>query len=348
MSLSLTHIALFICSSQVLASAIVYFCNGLDYTRFIVALGTLIVVSCMALQSIRHRLIAEGLLDDKTAPTQLSLSDLRRIVPHKLVIVLAMYFFAYGLRQGQYSEIAGIHSSVSTALIMTAIFCAIFYFSDKISLAFLCRTTPLIMLSGFLLVPLQNVKLSVFSVVLIASSMTLMRLIASLIMYDLAKRFDIPVVVCMGALGSTQIFSVWGDEVGSVASGLSLDPAVQSYVILAGVVITIFIATLIMFSESSLTARWGLSEADPDHVTHETAEHLALQKRCDELSLSAHLSPREDEILRLYAAGKTAREIQHELIIAEGTVKAHTRHIYEKMGITSKKELMALVQHQAE
>ena len=46
--------------------------------------------------------------------------------------------------------------------------------------------------------------------------------------------------------------------------------------------------------------------------------------------------------MALLAEGKTGRVIQQELFIAEGTFKAHTRHIYEKMGINSRKELFEL------
>ena len=48
-------------------------------------------------------------------------------------------------------------------------------------------------------------------------------------------------------------------------------------------------------------------------------------------------------VARLLAEGKTGRVIQQELFIAEGTFKAHTRHIYEKMGINSRKELFELL-----
>ena len=48
-------------------------------------------------------------------------------------------------------------------------------------------------------------------------------------------------------------------------------------------------------------------------------------------------------MLRLLAEGKTGRVIQQELFIAEGTFKAHTRHIYEKMSINTRKELFDLL-----
>ena len=66
-------------------------------------------------------------------------------------------------------------------------------------------------------------------------------------------------------------------------------------------------------------------------------------ERVEELSRTYRLSPREQEVLALLAEGKTGRVIQQELFIAEGTFKAHTRHIYEKMGINSRKELFELL-----
>ncbi|MDX1415335.1 MAG: LuxR C-terminal-related transcriptional regulator [Candidatus Promineifilaceae bacterium] len=48
------------------------------------------------------------------------------------------------------------------------------------------------------------------------------------------------------------------------------------------------------------------------------------------------LSPREMELLRLVAAGKSNREIAAELFIALGTVKSHLHHIYQKLGVDSR------------
>ena len=42
------------------------------------------------------------------------------------------------------------------------------------------------------------------------------------------------------------------------------------------------------------------------------------------------------------ARGMTNPQIEKELFIASGTLKAHIQHIYVKMGVHSKKELAAL------
>jgi DNA-binding CsgD family transcriptional regulator len=57
------------------------------------------------------------------------------------------------------------------------------------------------------------------------------------------------------------------------------------------------------------------------------------------LGLSA-LSPREREVARLAADGRTAREIAERLFISERTVETHLANVYAKLGLHSKVELV--------
>lgn len=52
------------------------------------------------------------------------------------------------------------------------------------------------------------------------------------------------------------------------------------------------------------------------------------------------LTQREAEIMTLYAKGRSAARIQEELFLSRGTVNTHLRHIYQKMGIHSKQDLL--------
>jgi len=52
------------------------------------------------------------------------------------------------------------------------------------------------------------------------------------------------------------------------------------------------------------------------------------------------LSDREMEVVRLITQGRSKREVGERLFVSENTVKAHVKHIYTKMGIHNKRELL--------
>lgn len=54
------------------------------------------------------------------------------------------------------------------------------------------------------------------------------------------------------------------------------------------------------------------------------------------------LTPREQEVLRLLAQGKTNKEIAQALIISERTVKFHVRSVFARLGATNRTEAVAL------
>jgi len=53
------------------------------------------------------------------------------------------------------------------------------------------------------------------------------------------------------------------------------------------------------------------------------------------------LTSREEEILKRMTAGLTNQEIADELVISAETVKKHTSHIYQKLGVHSRTEAAA-------
>jgi len=53
------------------------------------------------------------------------------------------------------------------------------------------------------------------------------------------------------------------------------------------------------------------------------------------------LTAREIELLRLVAAGLSNQEIAEKLVIAVGTVKAHTASIYGKLDVRSRTQAVA-------
>ena len=61
---------------------------------------------------------------------------------------------------------------------------------------------------------------------------------------------------------------------------------------------------------------------------------------CRLISEEFRLSEREHEVLRLLARGNSANGIATKLVISPHTVNTHIRHIYDKVGIHKRSELI--------
>ena len=78
------------------------------------------------------------------------------------------------------------------------------------------------------------------------------------------------------------------------------------------------------------------------HISEERA--LTVDERCEVLSQQKGLTKRETEVLHLLARGRTGVFIQHELCVSYNTIKAHVKHIYQKLDVHTHQELIDLVE----
>lgn len=85
------------------------------------------------------------------------------------------------------------------------------------------------------------------------------------------------------------------------------------------------------------------AEPTPELVIEQHYRH-----KCAEATRTYNLTPREGEILFFLVKGRNARHIADQLYVAERTVKTHTYHIYQKMGIHSQQELIDIVEQQGD
>jgi DNA-binding NarL/FixJ family response regulator len=83
---------------------------------------------------------------------------------------------------------------------------------------------------------------------------------------------------------------------------------------------------------------------DDEPEIYSSLEEALLQK-CRALAQAHNLSSREEEVLDRLVAGYNLRTIASELVISENTAKAHTKHIYQKLGIHTRQELVNYFRH---
>lgn len=84
-------------------------------------------------------------------------------------------------------------------------------------------------------------------------------------------------------------------------------------------------------------------QAAPNSPAQAPTTHADLVgQRCEKLAQEYGLTRREGEILGLLVRGRSKAHIAEAFIISENTVRGHVKHIYAKLGIHNKQELLDL------
>lgn len=165
--------------------------------------------------------------------------------------------------------------------------------------------------------------------------------IVFLFLCDISERFGVSALLLFGIEESLLLVGWVGREGALLFDGSGLfggtGPAIGAVVAIAAIVT---VAALVL-NEREIGERWGI--AFMGKRPPEENERTRLTRRCAAVAEARRLTPREREVMELLAQGKSLSGVAHELIIAEGTAKAHTRHIYEKLGINTRQELLDLL-----
>ena len=214
-------------------------------------------------------------------------------------------------------------------------------FSSRLPLSTLYRAPAVLICCGLLIVPLFGIGGSVAGSFCTALGVMLFNALVLLFLCDIAKRFGVSALLLFG-IEETLLLVSWAGRGAAEAldrQGLfgTLGPAVGSVAAVA----VIAIVTLLVLNKREIDERWGLAFLGKRAA--EDDEHGRIAHRCAEVAARGRLTPREGEVLELLAQGKSLSGVASELIIAEGTAKAHTRHIYEKLGINTRQELLDLL-----
>lgn len=140
-------------------------------------------------------------------------------------------------------------------------------------------------------------------------------------------------LICLGLAAATLL------------SYLHVDPALFGAFKLE-VMMVILVIVVVLLALTPGAKVWSLAFAGAD----ELAEVLGVDpeevyvQRCDAISEKFGLTPRESETLRYLGRGHGSAYIAKEFVVAESTVRSHTKSIYRKLGVNSREELLALIE----
>ena len=203
------------------------------------------------------------------------------------------------------------------------------------------------MIAAFLILPFLTDSQGFIATVAVNGGYTCLELMVWTVLFETARRRkEDPVRIVgqgrllmaaaafVGVLVCTTL-GHWGavaDGVGGIAAN--------------AVVYALTIVTVLVVDEPRSRGSWNLIE-DSFHRKPEpvgVAGHIGIPERCRILADAHGLTPREYDVLVFLATGRSAPYIAGELDIATSTVNYHVRHIYEKLGVTSKQQTIDLVE----
>lgn len=164
---------------------------------------------------------------------------------------------------------------------------------------------------------------------------TILALVVYLIRYQNSDYYLLSLGVVIGAMLGSFIGLVLFRLVGQTPNPALLPPAFIVFLLLFALVVAMY-----LMNAANLKTRWGMTTIDDA----EQQVGLTFEQSCLVLAEQQRLTKRECEIVVLMARGKDKQAIAEKLFISEGTVKVHARNIYQKLGIHSKQELIALVE----
>ena len=105
------------------------------------------------------------------------------------------------------------------------------------------------------------------------------------------------------------------------------------------IVFVLMLCALLATSTHNLRTGWGMVAPGESDV-----ELSRFDRHCMMIAKEYRLTEREAEVFSYIAQGFPRKYICEKLVVADGTVKAHTRSIYQKLDIHSRQDAMKLIE----
>ena len=269
-------------------------------------------------------------------------------VPWKIILLMACAGFVSGFAGSllvSADGIGAVHRIAATALfgaLLLALFVARRGSFDVRLFAWIALPVAL---ASFVAIPVLGTVAGMAVSFLVKFSYVAFALFVLLVLANMVWRHDIP---------SARVFAfARASSEGAMFAGILLRRALQAsgaldnqatmWLITILGLVGIVGCVVLWHSERSVTADWGAMGVDPASGLHVPSARETLLARCDELAGAHGLTPRESEVLALLAQGREPAQVEQELFLSHNTLKTHLRHLYAKLDVHTREELVAAV-----
>ena len=281
----------------------------------------------------------------------------------RLAAGIAVYSLTVGVIQSVFLEAmpSPYHASVlvhhgSEVLLAVVMLAWVTVFKRGLDFSRTWRVILILMATALIFEPYLDPAFLSYLLSLVRTAQTFLIVFLFLALADVARHglYHPMAVFSLGWIAYALPFAIGkgaGDELAALGSGASL--------VMAAIVWLLVIVTLFVLDEASMGNRLVFTELndegdDDTHAKRMGAMQQALNEqddanrlhadilalRCAALADTYGLTPREREILELLARGRSKTHIAEAFLISENTVRGHVKHIYAKLDVHGKQELV--------
>lgn len=275
---------------------------------------------------------------------------------------IAVYSFTVGVIQSMplaqlasTGVVAIVAKHAGEIVVALALLAWVVAFKRGLSFGRIWNLVLVLMATALIFTPYLEDVLSGYLFTFVGVAQTFVIIILFLALADIARHSSYqPITVfAAGWLAYTLPFSL-GDILGESLQAITPDASMA----MAAIVWLLVIVTLLFFDESSAGKRLIFTELNDEGDEDTPAKRFGAQQealneekaadmlslRCTALAKELKLTPREHEILELMARGRSKTYIAEAFFISENTVRGHVKHLYAKLGVHSKQELVDRVE----
>ena len=323
--------AVFTYAASVLAAqALCFFLEDNPFDKLLIVLA---VLACLSLVTYFRALDTAESNSDMAGRT-----EGKAAIPWKIVVPVAMYSFAYG-----YVSQTGIggmeYASVLPAL---AVVLLVLFYTRKFSLSIIFKFAIPLMMAGFLIVSIFGEQASSHTLTVFRMGFAALEMMMVMATCIIVFTTGASAIWLFCLMRSVQFFMRHFGA--NFSTSPFFDAMPEAHLVTEIVIVALCLAASVpIFTEKNLLSPWGASLGDNGNSAMADMTEERVKAKIFALEKSSDLTDRETEVVHLTVKGLTNYQIATRICVAEGTVKAHLSHIYQKTGVKSRKELMALV-----
>lgn len=272
----------------------------------------------------------------------IAIRDLKEFVP-LAPLILCMFFMAiasgYAIAFNQQNDVPVVN--ITGDAIVTVTFIVLLISRTRKSEDLLFSLSVLLVVAGYLVAPYEIASSEGFANALLFAGRDCFYLLLWVLLAFVGRR---NLFILLPLVGLVRAASSLGTDVGAtVGHATNLLAASNPHLvsIFASIMLFAFVATLWLgFRRFSFTdAVSEVRSATPSEI-----EGIGnrIDAACHILGKQHGLTPRETEILTLLAKGRDGKFIAEKYVLSYQTVKTHIKHLYAKLGVHSRQELINL------